>query len=249
MDEEKYAEDQNEGPPADTDEESLLKQELLEFAEMDEFADLSEDDLLDIQEALEENKAEIESETEPFETIPEEIIEVPESFEEPVQEEPLDTLSSIDSDLESKMEQELAIKRRKDAASQLSRDDFIAYLGQKRTKIMYHALWYLVFNIDDNQGSKQMLYDQLKEVTSKDPVEPLAEHKFYFGLGFILRLKYDNQKIVRFSAGKLKIVGNIKVLKDILQIVGDPISERPILTKKEQNQMFQDFLKDDFEDI
>ena len=147
------------------------------------------------------------------------------------------------------MQEELRRKQQAAKSQEISREDFIQYLGQKRTKIIYHALWFLVFNVDDNQTSKKMLYEQLKEVCSKSPIESLGEHKFYFGLGFILRLKYEGQILVKFKSGKLEVVGNVKALKEILRIVGDPISERPILTEREKSQMFSDFLSDDFNDI
>ena len=59
---------------------------------------------------------------------------------------------------------------------------------------------------------------------------------------------YD-QKVIQFKNGKLKIMGNVDHLKELLNLVGDPISERPILTKNEKQQMFSDFLSDDFLDI
>lgn len=232
------------------DEESIRK-ELLEFAEMDEFSDLSEDDLLDIQEALKENKAEIQPSEESLESkfgISKELQEALEIEPEVnASEEELET--EDEDDLEAKVEAELEKQRKEKASNQVSREDFIQYLSKRRTKIIYHALWYLIFNVDDHQASKQLLYDQLKEATSKDPVEPLEEHKFYFGLGFILRLKYNRQRLIQFRSGKLQFVGNVEDMKSILQIVGDPISERPILTQKEQEKMFTDFLDDDFEDI
>lgn len=240
------------GDNEEIDDEERIKRELMEFAEMDEFADLSDDDLLDIQEALEENKEEMaefpidEGNAEVLDTEVEETLQQEAEVEdvaEPMQ------MQEIDAELEAKMEAELAKKREEKAASEVSREQFIEYLSKKRTKIMYHALWYLAFNVDDHQASKQLLYEQLKNPTSKDPVEPLEEHKFYFGLGFILRLKYNKQNIVKFKSGKLKIVGIIKEVKEILRIVGDPISERPILTQKEKDKMFLDFLKDDFSDI
>ena len=57
------------------------------------------------------------------------------------------------------------------------------------------------------------------------------------------------KKVIKFKAGKLQIAVNPKVLQDILLLIGDPISERPILTTKEKNKMFEDFLGDDFLDI
>jgi hypothetical protein len=213
------------------------------------------DDLQDIQEALQENKEEEEKFAQTYsefaaleseEITAEDLVESSDALPSSLEEEPI---QEIDPDLEAKMQEELRRKQEAEKSQEISREDFIQYLGQKRTKIIYHALWFLVFNVDDNQTSKKMLYEQLKDVTSKNPVEPLGEHKFYFGLGFILRLKYEGQILVKFKAGKLTVIGNVVALKEILRIVGDPISERPILTEREKSKMFTDFLSDDFDDI
>ena len=207
----------------------LMEQELLEFADFDSLEDLSEDDLADMMEAIEENK--------------DQQIEIAE------QEKP-EFKPEIDAELEAKMQAELELKKQSRGIKETTREDLIEYLSERRAKIVYHALWHLIFNTSDEYIlSKQMLYEALKEVTSKNPVEPLEEHKFYFGLGFILRLKLGIEKIIKFKAGKLQIAVNPKVLQEILLLIGDPISERPILTTKEKNKMFEDFLGDDFLDI
>ena len=209
----------------------LMEQELLEFADFDSLDDLSEDDLADMQQAISENL-------------------LAEDGQEIAEPEKPEFKPEIDEELEAKMQAELELKKVSRGIKEVSREDLIEYLGERRTKIVYHALWHLAFNVgEDFILSKQMLYEALKEVTSKNPVEPLEEHKFYFGLGFILRLKLGLEKIIKFKAGKLQIAINPKVLQEILLLIGDPISERPILTTKEKNKMFEDFLGDDFLDI
>ena len=95
-----------------------------------------------------------------------------------------------------------------------------------------------------------MLYDVLKEVTSKSAIDPIPEHQFYFGLGYILRLSIDNKKVIRYmSGGKFKINISINTLKELLEKSGEPVSTRPIIEEKEKKKMFKDFLKDDFLDI
>ena len=129
---------------------------------------------------------------------------------------------------------------------------FLDYVKSRRDKIWYHALYYLVFEVEDNTASKALLYDLLKEVTSKSAIDPIPEHKFYFGLGYILRLSLNNNKIIRYiSGGKFKVNPNvsIKKLKEILENSGEPISTRPIIEESEKKKMFKDFLKDDFLDI
>ena len=220
-----------------------MEQELLEFADFDSLGDLSEDDLADMQEAISEN---IIAEDQQLTELDNQAIDGQEITE---QEKP-EFKPEIDEELEAKMQAELELKKKSRGIKETTREDLIEYLSERRAKIVYHALWHLAFNVGDEYIlSKQMLYEALKEVTSKNPVEPLEEHKFYFGLGFVLRLKLGLEKIIKFKAGKLQIAINPKVLQEILLLIGDPISERPILTTKEKNKMFEDFLGDDFLDI
>ncbi len=151
----------------------------------------------------------------------------------------------ISAELEAKMQAELA-DREEEKEEVTTKREFINYLSSRRSKIQYHALWHLVFDVEDHASTKKGLYDALKGVTSKDPVEPLEEHKFYFGLGFILRLELMGKKVVTFKDGKLTIATGIENLKKILNVIGDPISERPIITNKEKTDMYKEFLKDDF---
>lgn len=202
-----------------------FQQELLDFADLDDLAEISEEDLLEMQEAIAEN---LEQET--------------------IEEEP-EFRPEINAELEQRMQAELAQKQQRKGKALVTKDQLVEYLAARRTKIVYHALFWLAFESEDHEASKQIIYDALKDVTSKDPVESLEEHKFYFGLGFILRLKLLDQKIVQFKAGKLKLTIAIPMFQDMLRIIGDPISERPILTSKEKNKMYTDFLSDDFLDI
>lgn len=227
-------------PEENLSDNELMEQELLEFADFDSLDDLSQDDLADMMEAIEENKDQQLTEFGDQAIDGQEITEPEKPEFKP----------EIDEELEAKMQAELELKKKSRGIKETTREDLIEYLSERRAKIVYHALWHLIFNTDDEYIlSKQMLYEALKEVTSKNPVEPLEEHKFYFGLGFILRLKLGIEKIIKFKAGKLQIAINPKVLQEILLLIGDPISERPILTTKEKNKMFEDFLSDDFLDI
>ena len=105
--------------------------------------------------------------------------------------------------------------------------------------------------MEDHIATKALLYDVLKEVTSKSAIDPIPEHQFYFGLGFILRLTLNNKKVIRYmsSRGKFKINVNVDNLKKLLEQSGEPISTRPIIEEEEKKKMFSDFLKDDFSDI
>ena len=152
--------------------------------------------------------------------------------------------------MEERIKQELLKKKEEEEKAQITPDKFLAYINNKRDKIWYHALWYLIFNVEDHIASKALLYDVLKEVTSKSAIDPIPEHQFYFGLGYILRLSIENKKVIRYmSGGKFKINISVNTLKELLETSGEPVSTRPIIEEKEKKKMFKDFLKDDFLDI
>jgi len=156
----------------------------------------------------------------------------------------------ISLELEERIKQELMKKKEKEEKEIITPDKFLEYIKHKRDKIWYHALYYLVCNVEDHIATKALLYDVLKEVTSKSPIDPIPEHQFYFGLGYILRLTLNDKKIIRFrSGGKFKININVDILKKLLEQAGEPISTRPIIKEEDQKKMFSDFLKDDFSDI
>ena len=155
----------------------------------------------------------------------------------------------VSKELEERIKQEL-IKRKEIEEEIISPEKFLDYIRKKRDKIWYHSLYYLVFNSEDQIASKALLYDVLKETTSKSPIDPIPEHQFYFGLGYILRLKLRDKQVVRFiRGGKFKININVENLKEILIEAGEPISTRPIIKKEERKKMFKDFLSEDFLDI
>jgi hypothetical protein len=156
----------------------------------------------------------------------------------------------ISTELEERIKQELQERKEEEEEEAVTPEKFIEYASNKRDKIWYHALHYLIFQAEDNVASKQLLYDMLKEVTSKSPIDPIPEHQFYFGLGYILRLTINNKQIVRYLSGsKFKVNIGIQILKEIFEEIGEPISTRPIIKEEEKKKMFKDFLADDFLDI
>jgi len=158
--------------------------------------------------------------------------------------------SGISSELQDRIKQELLERKEEKEKKIITPEKFLEYAKGRRDKIWYHALYYLVFNAEDNEASKELLYEMLKEVTSKSPIDPIQEHQFYFGLGYILRLNLNEKQIVRFlRGGKFKINIGLKGLKEMLEEIGAPISTRPVLEEEEKREMFIDFLKDDFTDI
>lgn len=209
-------------------EEYDLKEAMLtDFSDMDEI-DL--DELREIQDAIETVKHEVQGSSEDVEGI------------QPTHE--------VSNELEKRIKEELLKRKKLEEEEAVSPDNFLEYVSNKREKIWYHALHYLVFGIDDHTASKSLLFDVLKEITSKSPIDPIPEHQFYFGLGYILRLTLNNKQVVRFMKGrKFKINVSIDLLKEILEKAGDPISTRPVLKEKEKKKMYNDFLKDDFLDI
>ena len=165
------------------------------------------------------------------------------------QENVIETSQEISKELEDRIKKELS-KRKEVEEEVITPERFSEYIKNKRDKIWYHALYFLVFEVEDHIASKALLYDVLKEVTSKSPIDPIPEHRFYFGLGYILRLTLNAKKIIRYmTGGKLKVNINVDSLKTILEEVGKPISTKPIIEEKEKKKMFDNFLKDDFSDI
>ncbi|MCJ7649512.1 MAG: hypothetical protein MUP85_12920 [Candidatus Lokiarchaeota archaeon] len=156
----------------------------------------------------------------------------------------------ISSDLEKRIKQELLDRKEEVVKELITPEKFIEQASNKRDKIWYHALHYMVYQSEDHISSKQLLYEMLKEVTSKSPIDPIPEHQFYFGLGYILRLTLNDKQVMRYLRNsQFKVNVAVKVLKEILDQVGEPISTRPVIKEEERKQMIEDFLKDDFLDI
>ncbi len=218
--------------PTETYEELKEEQEL-KNAMISDFSDIDEidlDELREMQDAIEtvkqENQSSLEGEGE------------------------IHSTQGISKELEDRIKEELLKRKELVEEEVVTPEKFLNYVSEKRDKIWYHALHYLVFDVEDHTASKSLLFDVLKEVTSKSPIDPLPEHQFYFGLGYILRLSLNNKQVVRFMrGGQFKININVENLKEILEESGNPISKRPVLKKEEKKKMYEDFLKDDFLDI
>jgi hypothetical protein len=155
----------------------------------------------------------------------------------------------ISSELEERIKQELLERKQETKKEVITPEIFIERNKEKRDKIWYQALYYLIYEAEDNIASKTLLYEMLKEVTSKSPIDPIPENQFYFGLGYILRLSLNEKQVVKYiKGGKFKVNVAIKGIKDILDVLGEPISRRPILTDEEKKKMYEEFLNDDFFD-
>jgi len=209
------------------EQEKEMKESMLsDFSDIDE---IDMDELREMKEAIESVKQE--------ELVPSE-------------EETEFKTQTIPTELEQRIKEELAKRKELEKVEIVTPEKLLNYLKEKREKIWYHALYYLVFNVEDYIASKGLLYDVLKEVTSKSPIDPIPEHQFYFGLGYLLRLSLNNKKVIRFLRdSKFKVNVNIKELTQLLEEAGEPISTRPVIKEEEKKKMFKEFLKDDFLDF
>lgn len=199
---------------------------LTDFSDLDE---IDFDELKDMQEAIETVKQE-----EP-------------SIE---QEGVIKPKQDLSQELEERIKLELLKRKEEEKAEIVTPEKFLNYLKPRRDKIWYHALYYITFEVEDHTASKALLYDELKEDTSKSPIDPIPENRFYFGLGYLLRLTLNEKQIVRFlKGGKFKINVAIDSLKELLKDAGEPIITKPIIEESEKKKMFKDFLSDDFRDI
>ncbi|MFW9878656.1 MAG: hypothetical protein ACFFG0_36715 [Candidatus Thorarchaeota archaeon] len=209
-------------------EEQELKETMVtDFSDMDE---IDFEELKDMQDAIQSVKQE----------------ELKEITEGEIENQPTQEVSK---ELEERIKQEL-LKRKEIEEEVITPEKFLDYIKNKRDKIWYHALYYLVFNIEDHIASKMLLYDVLKDVTSRSPIDPIPEHQFYFGLGYILRLSLNKKQVVRFlKDGKFKININVDNLKEMLEISGEPKITRPVIKEEEKKKMYKNFLKEDFFDI
>ena len=117
-----------------------------------------------------------------------------------------------------RIKQELLERKKEIEKEIITPEKFIERARNKRDKIWYHVLNYLVYQAEDHIASKELLYEMLKEVTSKSPIDPIPENQFYFGLGYILRLTLNEKQVVKYlRGGKFKINVGIKGLTDIFK--------------------------------
>ncbi|MEJ2294979.1 MAG: hypothetical protein P8Y23_09420, partial [Candidatus Lokiarchaeota archaeon] len=187
-----------------------------------DFSDLEEidlDELKEMQEAIEEVKQEARSDEEAT---------------------PTKSVGGISSELEERIKQELLERKKVKVKEIITSEKFLNYIKDRKDKIWYHALYYILFNTEDYIASKELLYEMLKEVTSKSPIDPIPEHQFYFGLGYLLKLSLNDKKVIRYlKGGKFKINVGVKELQDLITQSGEPINTRPIIKEEEKKKMFK----------
>jgi len=216
--------------PQSTEQEDYLAQKEALISDFSDIEDIDFEELQDMQKAIESVKQEGSQETG---------AKISQTAEN----------DSISPELEERIKQELLERKQEAKKEVITPEIFIERNKDKRDKIWYQALWYLVYEAEDHIASKTLLYEMLKEVTSKSPIDPIPENQFYFGLGYILRLSLNEKKVVRYiKGGKFKVNVAEKGIKNILEELGGPISRRPIITDDEKKNMYEEFLKDDFFD-
>ncbi|MHA2180650.1 MAG: hypothetical protein ACXAAH_04410, partial [Promethearchaeota archaeon] len=145
--------------PREENEVELREEKELKEAMITDFSDMDEidfDELRDMQEAMSSVKQE-------------ELREMSGGENEIL------ATQEVSKELEDRIKQEL-LKRKEVEEEVVTPKKFLEYIKNKRDKIWYHALYYMVFNIEDNIASKTLLYDVLKDVTSKSPIDPIPEH-------------------------------------------------------------------------
>ena len=213
-----------------TEREDFLRQKEAMISDFSDIENIDFDELQEMQKAIETVKQE---ETQTTENVPTQY-----------------HISGVNSsELEERIKQELLERKQEIKKEIITPEKFLERTKNKRDKIWYHSLHYLVYQAEDHIASKGLLYEMLKEVTSKSPIDPIPENQFYFGLGYILRLTLNEKQVVKYiRGGKFKINIGIKGISDILDEVGEPISTRPILKEEEKRKMYKEFLNGDFFD-
>ena len=112
--------------------------------------------------------------------------------------------TAISDELQVKIEEEIRLRSEAANLPPVSREDFINVATNKRDRIRYHALWFLIFTVEDHAASKKILYDALKGVTAKSAIDDVKENVFYFGLGPLLKATLGRSKCFSISRPNLQ---------------------------------------------
>ncbi len=157
-----------------------------------------------------------------------------------------EALSSLSADVAQKIQQQLEKRSAEEEKTFVTEEDFIKYAIEKQalSKTWYHCLYFLAFKSEDGTANKKVLYEALKEVLSKSPVDPVPEHMFNFGLSALVKVQLYDAPVVKFKAGTFTLQVKRKKMQDLLLAIGRPLSKRPVVTKKEEKKMINDFFGD-----
>jgi hypothetical protein len=172
------------------------------------------------------------------------------SENEALTQEALEAIESGSLSLEDmEISEELALKiqeqmEKKEAETEklfVSEDDFIEKNQNALSKIWYHALYHLVFKTEDGKATKRGLYESLKDDVSTSPIDPMPEHMFQFGLSALVKVMLYDKPVCTFEKGDFLLQVDKRKIQELMVKIGRPLSRRPVITKKEEKKMFNDF--------
>ncbi|MBN2150972.1 MAG: hypothetical protein JW839_05990 [Candidatus Lokiarchaeota archaeon] len=153
-------------------------------------------------------------------------------------------LQSLSSDVAEKIQKQLE-ERAAEEEHFVTEEEFVKHASTSAAKTWYHCLYFLAFKSESGTASKKVLYDALKEPLSKSPVDVLPEHMFNFGLSTLIKIQLYEKPIVLFKrGGEFKLDVNRKKLQELLIQIGPPLSKRPVVTRKEEKKMIDEFFTD-----
>ncbi|MFX0133006.1 MAG: hypothetical protein ACFFDN_05100, partial [Candidatus Hodarchaeota archaeon] len=135
--------------PGEVITDEIIKEKEFKEAMISDFSDMDEidfDELREMQEAIE--------------TVKHEDSELLSEQEGNIQ-----FTQEVSKELENRIKQELLKRKELEVKEVVTPEKLLDYVRNKRDKIWYHALYYLVFNVEDHIASKTLLFDILKEVT------------------------------------------------------------------------------------
>jgi hypothetical protein len=150
-------------------------------------------------------------------------------------------LAGMSTDIQDKIQKTLDQRSLEQKQDFVTEEDFVAMASTKTDRTWYHCLFYLAFNSEDGSAGKKILYDALKNDLSKSPVDPLPEHMFNFGLSSLVKVQLYDKPLVGFKKSTFTLQFDRKKLQELLLQIGRPLSKRPIITKKEEQKMIEDF--------
>ncbi|MHA1846560.1 MAG: hypothetical protein ACTSXU_02815, partial [Promethearchaeota archaeon] len=157
----------------------------------------------------------------------------------------LEVLEDLPDELAEKIQKELESRKIETEENFVSDEDFIKKNKNALPKVWYHCLHYLAFKSEDGTATKKGLYEALKDVLSKSPIDPMPEHMFNFGLSALIKVQLYNKPVVSFKNGLFSLQVNKKKMQELLMKIGRPLSRRPVVTKEEEKEMISDFFSSD----
>jgi hypothetical protein len=154
-------------------------------------------------------------------------------------------LKDLSSDVADKIQKQLEERSLAEEVVFVTEEDFIQHARNSLSKTWYHCIYFLAFKSESGTATKKVMYDALKEILSKSPVDPVPEHMFNFGLSALVKVMLYDKPVVSFKKGEFALETNRKKLQELLLTAGRPMSRRPVVTRKEEKKMISDFFDTD----